>query len=135
MVGFGEELIIIENYQIPWLIWIQLLITILLLLHFFGFAAFTYDASTSSAAPPPAANNSTSLNGIITVEDERAGGDPGSCCSGGSRREEEDEPSLKDSVILGIFRNPNHPCNYFGLAKQALFKCFGLDSNSESSVS
>ncbi|XP_042031256.1 uncharacterized protein LOC121777974 [Salvia splendens] len=108
MVGFGEELII-ESYKIPWLIWIQLVITILLLLLFFGFAAFTYDASTSSVAPPsgcqPAANNSTSPNTIITVENERAGGDAGS--SGGSSREGEDELSLKDTVILGIFRRPN----------------------------
>ncbi|XP_047961705.1 uncharacterized protein LOC125206495 [Salvia hispanica] len=136
MVGFGDELII-ESYKIPWLIWIQLLITILLFLLFFGFAAFTYDASTRSAAPPsghqPAANNFTSPNGIMTVEDERAGGRAGS--SGGSSREEEDESSLKDTVILGIFRRPTHPCNYFGRAKQAIFKCFGLDSSSESSAS
>ncbi|KAG6388904.1 hypothetical protein SASPL_150340 [Salvia splendens] len=70
MVVFKEELII-ESYQIRWLIWIQLLITILLLPLFSGFAAFTYDASTSSAAPPsgcqPAANNSSSPNGIITL--------------------------------------------------------------------
>ncbi|KAG6399703.1 hypothetical protein SASPL_141184 [Salvia splendens] len=38
-------------------------------------------------------------------------------------------------MFLSIFRHPNHPCSYFGLAKQALFKCFGLDSSSESSVS
>ena len=67
------------------------------------------------------------------MEDERAGGRAGS--SGGSSREEEDESSLKDTVILGIFRRPTHPCNYFGRAKQAIFKCFGLDSSSESSAS
>ncbi|XP_057775505.1 uncharacterized protein LOC130994476 [Salvia miltiorrhiza] len=138
MVDFGEDFII-ESYKIPWLIWIQLLITILLVFClFFGFAAFTYDASTSSAAAAPsvggdaAPNNSTSPNGLITVEDERAGGDAGS--SGGSSREE-DELSLKDTVFLSIFQHPSHPCNYFGMAKQALFKCFGLDSSSESSIS
>ena len=71
MVDFREDLII-ESYQIPWLIWIQLLITILLLLLlFFGFAAFTYEAPTSSAAAAApisaATNNSASPDGIITV--------------------------------------------------------------------
>lgn len=63
------------------------------------------------------------------MEDERAGGDAGS--SGGLSREEEEEESLKDTVFLSIFKHPNHPCNYFRQAKQALFKCFGLDSSSE----
>lgn len=66
------------------------------------------------------------------VEDERGGGDAGT--SGGSSREGEESP-VKDTAFLRIFRHPNHPCNYFGLAKNALFKCFGLDSNSESSSS
>lgn len=143
MVDFGDELII-ESYKIPWLIWIQLLVTILLIvLLFFGFALFTFDASTSSSAAAPSdgcdaapsayLNNSASSNGIIAVEDERGGGDAGT--SGGSRVEEGEESPVKDTAFLSIFRHANHPCNYFGLAKNALFKCFGLDSNSESSSS
>ncbi|KAL1569584.1 hypothetical protein AAHA92_01047 [Salvia divinorum] len=127
MVDFREDLIL-ETYRIPCLIWIQLLITFLLLLIlFFGFAAFTSEPTSGSHAP--ATNNSASPDGIITVEDERAGG--GTESSG----EEEDESSVKDTILLSIFRHPNHPCNYFGLVKQALFKCFGFDSSSESSVS
>ncbi|KAK6150492.1 hypothetical protein DH2020_015424 [Rehmannia glutinosa] len=99
------------------------------------------------AAPPTHPNNPTSSNRIINaiassmrilhskeVEDQRARRDAGT--SGGSIREDdrnEDESSLKDSMFLSIFRSPNHPCNYIGLAKRAIFKCFGLDSSSESS--
>lgn len=58
------------------------------------------------------------------VEDKRARRDAGN--PGG----EDDETGDGSSVFEGIFGRPNHPCNYFGLAKQAIFKCFGLDSSS-----
>ncbi|KAI3451084.1 hypothetical protein Pfo_007749 [Paulownia fortunei] len=146
---FGDELII-ESYKIPWLIWIQLLVMILLIvLLFFGFTVFASDPSTSSsaavaaaasqptgrnAAPPTHPNNPTSSNRIIKVEDQRARRDAGT--SGGSIREDDqigEESSLKDSMFLSVIRHPNHPCNYIGLVKQALLKCFGLGSSSESS--
>ncbi|KAG6384919.1 hypothetical protein SASPL_153742 [Salvia splendens] len=44
-----------------------------------------------------------------------------------------EESSSKDSSFLRIFRNPNHPCNYFDVAKRAVLKCLGLDSSSEPS--
>ncbi|XP_011090611.1 uncharacterized protein LOC105171255 [Sesamum indicum] len=145
MVEFGDELII-ESYRIPWLIWIQLFVMILLvLLLFFGFTVFTSDSSTSSSAgaaaspptaPPTHLNNPTSSDRIIKVEDRSARSEAGP--SEGSIREDDpggDESSFKDSIFLRIFRRPHHPCNYIGLAKQALFKCFGLDSSSESSSS
>lgn len=69
MYEFGEGLII-ESYKVPWLIWIQLLVMILLvLLLFFGFSVFTLDLSgdsspTSSAAgPSSSAHTSDSLLG------------------------------------------------------------------------
>ncbi|CAA2980512.1 Hypothetical predicted protein [Olea europaea subsp. europaea] len=43
------------------------------------------------------------------------------------------ESSLNDYIFFGLFRHPNHPCNYLGLTKQALLKCFGLDSRTEGS--
>ncbi|PIN13802.1 hypothetical protein CDL12_13573 [Handroanthus impetiginosus] len=151
MVEFGNELII-ESYKIPWLIWIQLLVMVLLIiLLFFGFTIFTSDSSTSSSssssgaatapplttrrsAPPSHPNNPTSSNRMIKVEDQRATRDAGT--SGGSIREEDqsdDESTLKDPMFSNIFQRPDHPCNYIGLAKRALFKCFGLDSSSDGS--
>ncbi|KAL2528066.1 Uncharacterized protein Fot_20667 [Forsythia ovata] len=44
-----------------------------------------------------------------------------------------EESSLNDSIFVRLFRHTNHPCNYLGLFKQALFKCFGLDSRSDGS--
>ncbi|KAG6386723.1 hypothetical protein SASPL_151896 [Salvia splendens] len=44
-----------------------------------------------------------------------------------------EESSSKDSSFLRIFRDPNHPCNYFDVAKRAVLKCLGLDSSSEPS--
>ncbi|KAH6791333.1 transmembrane protein [Perilla frutescens var. frutescens] len=70
---------------------------------------------------------------ITVVEDRRDGGDAG--ISGGSSGEEDEQSSLKDTAFLSILRHPKHPCSYFGLAKEALLKCFGLDSSSESSSS
>lgn len=67
----------------------------------------------------------------MQVEEERGGGDA-EITGESSREEEEDESSLKDTLFFSIFRSPNHPCNYFGLAKQAFFKCFGLDPSSQS---
>ncbi|CAA0823563.1 Protein CPR-5, partial [Striga hermonthica] len=39
----------------------------------------------------------------------------------GEENQSEEESTLKDSGFVRIFRSSNHPCNYFGLAKQALF--------------
>ncbi|CAA2978572.1 Hypothetical predicted protein [Olea europaea subsp. europaea] len=44
-----------------------------------------------------------------------------------------EESSLNDSIFFRLFRHPNHPCDYLGLAKQALLKCFGFDSRTEGS--
>ncbi|KAK4417274.1 hypothetical protein Salat_2553000 [Sesamum alatum] len=143
MVEFGDELII-ESYRIPWLIWIQLVVMILLiLLLFFGFTVFTSDSSTSSAAaspptaPPTHLNNPTSSNRIIKVE-ERSGRREAGAREGLIREDDDpggDESCIKESMFLRVFGHPHHPCNYIGLAKRALFKCFGLDSSSDSSSS
>ncbi|MCD7463263.1 hypothetical protein HAX54_050222 [Datura stramonium] len=50
MYEFGEELII-ESYKVPWLIWIQLLVMILLVvLLFFGFSVLDLPNNSSSGA-------------------------------------------------------------------------------------
>ena len=60
MFGFGDELLI-QSYRIPWLIWIQILVTFLLalliLLAYFDFFAIedsspTSDSLSSTASPP-----------------------------------------------------------------------------------
>ncbi|KAL6502625.1 hypothetical protein OROHE_024278 [Orobanche hederae] len=147
MPEFGDELII-ESYKVPWLIWIQLIVTILLIIIlFFGFSIFTSDPSSISsaappstggaatAAPPPNLNKPSSSRRRTKVRDLQR-----------VRRDEETSPqlieevdhseeesSVKDPVLVRISGLSNHPCNYFGLAKQALLKCFGLDSSSDPS--
>ncbi|KAI3462014.1 hypothetical protein Pfo_018677 [Paulownia fortunei] len=146
MPEFGDELII-ESYKVPWLIWIQLIVMILLIiLLLFGFSMFTSDPSSSSsaaspsigaaAAPPTHLNKPSSSHRRTKVEDQRVWRDEET--SGELIREDDqsgEESSLKDSMFLRIFRYPNHPCNFIGLVKRALLKCFGLDSSSELSQS
>ncbi|KAL8475014.1 hypothetical protein ACS0TY_031441 [Phlomoides rotata] len=148
MPDFGEEFII-ESYKIPWLIWIQLLVMILLvILLFFGFCIFNSDASSSSSvasastgggggsSPPTHLNQPSSSQRRIKVEAQRSRRDEGATAD--FIREEEqsgEESSAKDSTFFRIFGQSNHPCNIFGLAKRAVFKCFGLDSSTEHSNS
>ncbi|PIN12027.1 hypothetical protein CDL12_15362 [Handroanthus impetiginosus] len=140
MPEFGDEFII-ESYKVPWLIWIQLLVMILLiLLLFFGFSIFSSDPSSSSfaapssttAAPPTHLNKPSPSRRRTRVEDQRNGRDEET--RGQSVQEEDqsgEESPVKDSIFFRIFRHPNHPCDYFGQAKRALLKCFGLDPGSE----
>ncbi|CAA0839184.1 Unknown protein [Striga hermonthica] len=137
---FGDELII-ESYKIPWLIWVQLLVMILLIvLLFFGFTVVTSDSSTSSAAAQPPTGRKEapathlghhiSSNGMIKVEEHHVGTSGGPTGEDSQQHEHESSPE-KDSAVLNIFKQPNHPCSYIAIAKQALYKCFGLDSGSE----
>ncbi|KAL1567993.1 hypothetical protein AAHA92_03405 [Salvia divinorum] len=145
MSDLGDEFII-ESYKVAWLIWIQLVVMFLLIiLLFFGFSAFTLEPSSSStaspstataAAPPPHLNNPSSSHRRDKAEVQRTTRDRASIAE--FTREVQnvqnrEESSSKDSSFLRIFRNPNHPCNYFDVAKQAVLKCLGLDSSSESS--
>ncbi|CAA2990327.1 Hypothetical predicted protein [Olea europaea subsp. europaea] len=144
MLDFGDELII-ESYKIPWLIWIHLLVTILfIILSSFGFTIFTSDflqnpsISMTSASPSTSntsqSNQNSSSQRTKVNENQRIKRDAGT--SGQTMIEEVqecDESSLNDSIYFGLFRHPNHPCNYLRLAKQALLKCFGLDSRTEGS--
>ncbi|KAK6118409.1 hypothetical protein DH2020_047826 [Rehmannia glutinosa] len=146
MPEFGDEFIM-ESYKVPWLIWIQLIVTILLIIILlFGFSIFTSDPPSSSTAaspstggaatPPTHLNKPSSSHRRTKVGDQRISRNEET--SGELIREEDpngQESSLKDSVFFRIFRYLNHPCNYFGLAKRAFLKCFGLDSSSENSRS
>ncbi|KAL2521426.1 uncharacterized protein Fot_25349 [Forsythia ovata] len=146
MFDFGDELII-ESYKIPWLIWIQLLATILFIILLFGFSIFTSDSASTSISATAAASPSTSCTAIAppphlnnpsasqrAKEEEIQHVERNGGTSGGRIIEEdqdEDESSLKDSAFLGLFRHPTHPCNYLGLATQSFLKCFGLDTRSK----
>lgn len=50
MLDFGEGLTL-ENLSVPWLIWIQLLVLLLLLALLFGFSIIALDPSHHSIAP------------------------------------------------------------------------------------
>ncbi|XP_051140371.1 uncharacterized protein LOC127257891 [Andrographis paniculata] len=134
MVEFGDELMI-ESFKVPWLIWIQLLVTILLLiLLFFGLSVFSLDSSASSAAPPISLSTNHGINPVVSnrvakVECRQGRRDAGT--SEGSTQQE--DHSGEGSSSLTGFQHPMHLCNYFGLAKRAIFKCFGLESSPESS--
>ncbi|XP_022871769.1 uncharacterized protein LOC111390871 isoform X2 [Olea europaea var. sylvestris] len=142
MLDFGDELII-ESYKIPWLIWIHLLVTILfIILICFGFNIFTSDFSQNPSinmtSASPSSSNTSQSNQISSSqrtkvnENQRIKRDAGT--SGQTMIEEVqecEESSLNDSIFFRLFRHPNHPCDYLGLAKQALLKCFGLDSRTE----
>ncbi|XP_042043844.1 uncharacterized protein LOC121789448 [Salvia splendens] len=141
MSDLGEEFII-EGYKVAWLIWIQLVVMFLLIiLLFFGFSAFTFEPSTSStaspasaaAAPPPHLNNPSSSRRRDKAEVQRTTRDRASIAEFTREVQNGEESSSKDSSFLRIFRNPNHPCNYFDVAKRAVLKCLGLDSSSEPS--
>ncbi|XP_031094032.1 uncharacterized protein LOC115998576 [Ipomoea triloba] len=118
MYEFGEEFII-ESYKVPWLIWIQLLITLLLLLLLL--AGFSLVASDPSNHP----SSSAQSNHQIQRVDENKKFE-------GLRGEERETSSVKDASVLRSFGRRRHPCHYLGLAKQAFLKCLGLDSSSES---
>lgn len=48
---------------------------------------------------------------------------------------EEDQSGEESSAKDTTLKITNHPCNFFGLAKRAVFKCLGLDSSAELSNS
>lgn len=143
MHEFGEELLF-ESYKVPWLIWIQLLVTfLLLLLLFFGFSVFSLDlpdtsASTSFTAPSAARSNGCLGGGQSHRTDQE--GDGIQCAERGVetsasrdaiRGEEMDNgsSSVKDAIHSRPIR---HPCHFLGVAKQAFLNCLGLGSSSES---
>ncbi|XP_060184918.1 uncharacterized protein LOC132614477 isoform X2 [Lycium barbarum] len=73
MYEFGEE-VIIESYKVPWLIWIQLLVMILLvLLLFFGFSILELPNNSSSIAsssesPTGVSHGNTPSNSTSTLQ-------------------------------------------------------------------
>lgn len=142
MYEFGDEAII-GSYKVPWLIWIQLLVMILLvLLLFFGFSILdlpnnssNYVASSStisgSSHGNPPSNSTTTIqrrnqNQHTKRETEASTSREVARADGSEERERSAE---KDANVFKLLVRPQHPCNYFGLAKQAFLKCLGIDSD------
>nr|XP_027077624.1 uncharacterized protein LOC113701259 [Coffea arabica] len=149
MFDFGDEFVI-ESQSVPWLIWAQLLVTILLVvILFFGFSIFALDrfsnpscssASSSSQSHGKDAllNKSSSSHGSKVEESQSIQRETEASAykaTIGEEIEERDEASVKDIALLRLLGQGNHPCHYMNLAKQAILKCFGLGYTSERSHS
>lgn len=143
MYEFGEELII-DSYKVPLLIWIQLLVMILLvLLLFFGFSVLdlpnnsTFGASSSTPTTTGSSHGNPPSNSTITLQHRTQNQHTKRETEASTSREiaradesqERDGSAEKDSTIFKLLVRPQHPCNYFGLAKQAFLKCLGFDSD------
>ncbi|XP_009625342.1 uncharacterized protein LOC107761654 [Nicotiana tabacum] len=145
MYEFGTELII-ENYKVPWLIWIQLVVMILLvLLLFFGFNILDLpnnsnsgaSSSTSTAISQCPTGSSPNCNSTATLQNRNQNQNIKRETEASTSREiaradeaqERDGSAEKDATIFKLFVRPQHPCNYFGQAKQAFLKCLGFDSD------
>ncbi|KAK7358917.1 hypothetical protein VNO77_00858 [Canavalia gladiata] len=141
MLDFGDELAF-ETFKIPWLIWIQLFVFLLLLALLFCFSIVALDpshesvtSSASTTAPDfnlqslPINNHSTpvinSLHNTRGVENLSIKGEVAANGSTEIVKEQIAEGEASPLYFL-------HPCYYFKLARVAFLKCLGLDSTPES---
>ncbi|XVF17140.1 hypothetical protein REPUB_Repub10bG0093700 [Reevesia pubescens] len=154
MFDFGDELTI-ESYRIPWLIWIQILVMLLLMVLLYCFSLFALDlpgcssSSFSSASPSlcpdsrldkkPVFKHDTRL--VSTCFQASQGGEnqsiKGEIDTGTSRSIVRREDNVEKEGCSSLEANQNcyHPCHYLRLAKLAFLKCLGLDSLSENNSS
>lgn len=137
MFDLNEELVI-ESFRVPWLIWIQLIVTILLVIVLFcGFSIFSADLSsypTCGSAPSSSFTDNCSLEKApLPCENSSSSQVEGSRCTEreGADSQERELSTAKDVVVCRPSGEALHPCTYFGLAKQAILKCLGLDSSPE----
>ncbi|XAR62301.1 hypothetical protein NMG60_11017015 [Bertholletia excelsa] len=154
MFHFGDELIL-GGQRIPWLIWIQLVVMLLLiiLLHYLTIFAFGLDLSSgavaATAALPSGGQSFTICGPSNTVAAAPPKSEEGVSCSSSNlgastsrrraRREDTQERegscAEKDTTHASVLeRSSYHPCHYLGLAKQAFLKCLGLDPSSKDSI-
>ncbi|TKY60346.1 hypothetical protein E2542_SST17444 [Spatholobus suberectus] len=142
MLDFGEELTL-ESFRIPWLIWIQLFVLLLLLVLLYCFSIVALDPSHHTTAPSASTtdpdfkiqqlsnHHSTAvtkrLQSTRGVENLSIKGEIATIGSTGIVREEIAEGEASTSSLYFL-----HPCYYFNIAREAFLKCLGLDSTSES---
>ncbi|RDX86946.1 hypothetical protein CR513_31647, partial [Mucuna pruriens] len=144
MFDFAEDLTF-ETFKIPWLLWIQLFVFLLLLTLLYCLSIIALDPSHHITAPSisttaPAfhlqqlSNHHSStvltnrLHNTRGAENLSIKGEIASSGSTGIVREEIAEGVAPPTSSLYFL----HPCYYFNLAKEAFLKCLGLDSTSES---
>ncbi|XP_018850896.1 uncharacterized protein LOC109013313 [Juglans regia] len=151
MFDFGDELSI-EGYRIPWLIWIQLLVLLLLVCLLYSFTLlasdrldFTAGASTSASR---LVSNETQIDKLIPkrnttrirtncLEVTQVGEQviKGEITRSTSRRlvREGEEVAEREGSSATHKYQCHHPCDFFMQARIAFLKCLGLDDNSSPS--
>ncbi|KAK9670517.1 hypothetical protein RND81_13G206700 [Saponaria officinalis] len=138
MFDFGDD-IILDGYRIPWLIWIQIfimfLLTLTILLSYFGFFAIdNTDSLQLISSPhlgsPSNCSQNTQVCGNRDVEEVDT--TTVSRTSGMENNAEREGSPLKSLASAPNTERAYHPCCYFDLAKQAFLKCLGLGSSSRS---
>ncbi|MED6185898.1 hypothetical protein PIB30_061567 [Stylosanthes scabra] len=153
------DLGMVEGCGIPWLIWIQLLVSFLLLFVLFCFTLdhTDDDADAAATAAPPAASDSTTRFHLYDIHqiqrDKQVAEDDSTATvvitSGLRRTQGGENLDIKDdSVSCASFEREEeitdeedssspvlflHPCQYLQLATVAFLKCFGLDSTPDPS--
>uniref|UniRef100_A0A1J3DB89 Transmembrane protein n=1 Tax=Noccaea caerulescens TaxID=107243 RepID=A0A1J3DB89_NOCCA len=155
MVNSGEEFLMVDSYNIPWLIWIQMFVFFLFLLLLLVFGIVSSDTSDNgclSADSVPSTSCSSlsrrflsgdqipishhglgfSVNSSL-IQSNQVGSSQAikgeitpAATMRVTRREGEECPLEKDSTS-----NLHHPCNLFQLAGTAFLKCFGIDRSTE----
>ncbi|KAG5000182.1 hypothetical protein JHK87_021254 [Glycine soja] len=144
MLDFGDELTL-DGFRIPWLIWIQLLVFLLLLALLFCLSVIALDPSHHTTSPSasatatdsdlhtqqPSNHHSTAVTNRLQstrgVENTSTKGEIATSASTGIVREEFAEGEASTSSLYFL-----HPCYYFNLAKEAFLKCLGLDNDAPS---
>ncbi|KAL5188462.1 hypothetical protein HKD37_05G013923 [Glycine soja] len=137
LLDFGDELTL-DSFWIPWLIWIQLLLFLLLLTILFCHSIITLDPSHHTTSPSASATDSdlhtqqpsNHRSTAVTNRLQSTRGVENTSIKGeiGIVREEFAEGEASSSSVYFL-----HPCYYFNLAKEAFLKCLGLDSTSSKS--
>ncbi|KAK8716269.1 hypothetical protein V6N13_043585 [Hibiscus sabdariffa] len=132
MFDFGDE-VRIESYRIPWLIWIQILVLLLLTILLYGFTLLVLDLpETSSSSSSSVSSRTTTLaSQVVEKEKQSMKGEIG-ISRGACRRLVSGEMEGQGQGQGCSNKEPNengchHPCHYFRLAKLAFLKCLGLD--------
>ncbi|KAK8672893.1 hypothetical protein V6N13_111250 [Hibiscus sabdariffa] len=131
MFDFGDE-VRIESNRIPWLIWIQILVLVLLMILLYAFTLLVFDlpkTSSSSSVPQLGISSPTTALASQVVEKQSMKGEI-AISRGACRRVVSGEMEGEGQGCSNKEPNENsshHPCHYFRLAKLAFLKCLGLD--------
>ncbi|XP_010478527.1 PREDICTED: uncharacterized protein LOC104757475 [Camelina sativa] len=148
MVDSGKEFLMLDSYNsIPWLIWIQLFVFVLLLLLLCLVGVFSLDTgdnSFSSSDSVPSTSGSSlskrflsgnpvpiSHHGLgFSIQSHQVGSSQsikGEITPAVTRRVTTTEEEAEGSLEKDSSHSLHHPCNLFRLAGSAFLKCFGID--------